>query len=69
MTREKIFLNQGAVTVEVHTKPKNYLRSRERERSIRKHPLIHATIMIIVMNVTVKNQVRTSDVHRRIISL
>ena len=67
--RENFFLNQGSVTEEVHIQPKNALNINEGERDIRNHPLIHRTLIIIVMNVTVGNQIRASDVDWRIISL
>ena len=64
---ERIFLIQGAVTVEVHTQLINFSRNSEREKDIRNHPLIHAALIVNVMNVTVVNQVRDTDVNRRII--
>ena len=63
------FLNQGAVTVEVHSEMKNYSSNREIIRSIRNHPSINATLIISVLNVMVGNQIRASDVDKRIISL
>ena len=60
--REEILLNQGSFTVEVHTQLRNALRNSERKNSIRNHPLIHATLIISVMNVTVGNQIHASDV-------
>ena len=36
---------------------------------MRNHPLIHATLIISVMNVTAGNQIRASDVDQRIILL
>ena len=61
------FLNQGAVTVEVHTQMGNVLSNRESKIDIINHPSIHATIIIRLLNVTVGNQIRASDVDRRII--
>ena len=61
-------LNQDAVTVEFHTQLINYLSNREREMSIRNQPSIHATLMISVLNLTVGNQIRASDVDRSRIS-
>ena len=55
-------LNKIAVIVEVHTQLKNSLSKRESKRAIRNDPSIHATIIIIVMNVMVGNQIRASDV-------
>ena len=52
---EICFLNQGAVTVEVHTQLIIILINNERKKDIRNTPLTHATIIIIVMNVTVGN--------------
>ena len=49
--------------------PKNDLNNRERKKAMRNHPLIHGTIIIGTMNATVGNQIRDSDVDRRIISL
>ena len=54
--------------MEVHTQLRNVLRNIERKRSIRNHPLIHAILIIIVMNITVGNQIHASDVDWRIIS-
>ena len=67
--REKVFLDQGAVTVEVHTQLINYLRKSEGGKSIRNHPSIHATPIISIMKVTVGNQERASDVDQMIILL
>ena len=64
----EIFLNQYSVNVEVHIQLINYLSNSKREKSIRNNPLIHATIIIIVMNVIVGNQIRASDGDWRIIS-
>ena len=61
-------INQDAVTVEFHTQLINYLSNRERKRSIRNQPSIHATLMISVLNLTVGNQISASDVDRRRIS-
>ena len=51
----------------VHALQMKYLRNIK--RSIRNHPLIHATIIKIVMKVTVRNQIRASYVDQRIILL
>ena len=67
--RGKISLNKGALTVEVHTQLINYLNNSKSKNAIIKHPLIHATLIISVMNATVVNQICASDVDRRIISL
>ena len=69
MIREQIFINQGAVTVEVCNQPRKYLSNREIKRAIRNFSSIHTTIIISLMNVTIENQIRASDVDRRIISL
>ena len=42
------FLNQGAVTVEVHTHLKNTLRNSKRGKAIRNHLSIHTTLIIII---------------------
>ena len=62
------FLNQYAVTLEVHNQLRNYSRKSERENSIRNHPSIHGNIIISAMNVTDRNHIRASDVDLRIIS-
>ena len=67
--REQIFLNQGAVTVEVHTQMKSYSSNRESIRAIINHPSIHTTLIISVLNVMFGNKICTLDVDRRIISL
>ena len=67
--REQTFLNQGAVTVEVHTQLRNALNKSEIKKAIRNHPLIHGTLIISVMNIRVGNQICDSDVYRRIIPL
>ena len=59
--------NQGAVTVEVHTQRRNDLKNSKRKKDIRNHPLNHGTLIISVMNVTVRNQILASDVDQRII--
>ena len=63
------FLNQGAVTVEVHTQLRDALNNTERRKATRKHLSIHATLIISVLNVMVGNPILASDVDRRIISL
>ena len=65
----EIFLNKCAVTVDVQNQWKNYLSNREMKRDIKNHPSIHATLIISVLNVMAGNQIRASDVDRRIISL
>ena len=67
--REKRLLNQSAFNVEGHTQLKNALNNSETNNTIRKHPLIHATPIISVMNITVRNQILTLDVDWRIILL
>ena len=67
--REKKFLNQGAVTVEVHTQLINYLINSKMKNAIKNYPLIHKTLIIRVMNITVGNLICASDVYQRIISL
>ena len=66
--REKILLDGGAVTVEVQNQPINSLNNIESKRSIINHCLIHANIIISVMNITVGNQISASYVYQRIIS-
>ena len=61
--------NKGTVTVEVHPQLRNDLINIKSKKTIRNHPLIHAIIIISVMNLTIRNQIRASDVDRRIISL
>ena len=65
--RGETLLNQGAVTVEVHTQLINDSKTRERKKAIINHPLIHATLIISAMNITVGNQIRASDMDGRII--
>ena len=60
-------LNQGAVTVEVHTRLINDLRNRKRQKSIRNHPLILVSLIISVINIMVGNKIFASDVDCRII--
>ena len=67
--REETFLNQGAVTVEVYTQLINALINRKIKKYISNHPLIHATLMVSVTNLTIGNKIRASYVYRRIISL
>ena len=67
--RKKNFLNQGAVTVEVQIQLKNTLSNNERKKAITNHPLSHAKLIISVMNLMLGNQIHTSNVDRRIISL
>ena len=47
------FLNQGSVTVEVHTQLINALGNIESRKSIRNHTFIHTTLIIRVTNITV----------------
>ena len=68
-TNRAIFLNQGAVPVEYHTQLKHYLGSRESERAILNHPSKQTILIIIVLNVTVENQMHASDVDHRISSM
>ena len=63
------FLNYGAVTDEDHTQLRSDLINRERKRDIRNHLSIHETLIISLMNATVRNQIRPSDVDRRIMQL
>ena len=65
--REQLFLNQGAVTVEVHTQLRNALNNGKSKNAIINHYLIYTTLIISVMNVTVGDQIHDSDVDRRII--
>ena len=67
MHKDKIFLHQGAVTVENYTLKKS-LRNRKRTRSIRNHLSINTTIIISVLNLTIRNQIHASDVDRGITS-
>ena len=69
MMREKLFLNQGTVTVEVHTKLIMFSKQNDRKKAIRNYPSIHTTLIISLINVTVRNQIPDSDVNRRIILL
>ena len=62
-------INRGAVNVEIHTQPKNYLGNREMKRAIINHPLLHGTLIISVTIVTAKKQISASDVDWRVISL
>ena len=63
-----MLINQGAVTVKVHIQLNNALNNIKSKNDIINHPLIHAALIISVMNVTVGNQMRVSDVYWRIIS-
>ena len=49
------FLNQGAVTVKVHTDLKSDLRNRKRKRALGNHPSTNATLIIRVLNTTAGN--------------
>ena len=64
--RKTDLLNKGAFTVDVHTQMRNFLSNSERKKALRNQPLIHATLIISVMNITVRNQICVSDVDRRI---
>ena len=66
--REQIFLNHGAITVYVHTKLKNVLSNSKSKKAVINLPLIHATLIINLTNVTVGNKIRASFVEQRIIS-
>ena len=55
--------------MEVHTQLKNDLNNRKSKKAIRNHLLIDGAIIISVMNIIVGNQIRASNVYRRIISL
>ena len=55
--------------MEVHTQLRNDLNNNEIKKAIRNHPLIHATIIISVMDVTVQKCFCASDVDRKIILL
>ena len=65
----KIIINQGAVTVNIHIFLINALSKIKIKKNIRKHPLINATLITIVTDVTAGNQIRASYVNRGIISL
>ena len=62
------FLNQGELTVDVQTQLINASRNGERKKAIRNHPLNQETLIISLMNILVRNQIRASDVYWRIIS-
>ena len=66
--REPVFFNQVALTMEVHTELRNYVSNSESKKATRNHTLIHTTLRIIVINITVGNQIRATDVDRSIIS-
>ena len=66
---QQIFLNQSTVTVDICTQMINALSNREKKNAVINQPFIHATIIISVMNKTVRNQVCASDVDWRIILL
>ena len=66
--REQKFLDQVAVTVEFHTQLINSLNNIESEKSIRDHPSNHRTLIVSVLNVSVKTQIRASYVDQMIIS-
>ena len=53
--RAQIFLNKGAVTVDISTQLKHALSNRERIMAIINYPSIHATLIISVLNVTAGN--------------
>ena len=61
-------LNQCEVTVEIHIKLRNDLSNIESENAIIDNLSIHTTLIISVMNVMVRNQIRASDVDWRITS-
>ena len=54
--RENCFLDQGAVTMEVHTQPKNALNNRKNIKAIKNNPLIYKNIIISAMNVTAEKK-------------
>ena len=54
--------------MEAHTQLITSLSNSKSKKSIINHPLIHKTLITIVMNATVRNQIRASDVDRSIIS-
>ena len=60
-------INKGAVAVDVQTHLRSSLSKIESIRTIRNHPSIYATLIISVLTVTVRNQIRASDVYRMII--
>ena len=62
------FPNQGELTADVHTQLINVLRNSERKKAIRNDPLNHETLIISLMNILARNQIRASDVYWRIIS-
>ena len=68
-TERGMFLNGGAVTVDGHKQLKNDLTTRERIRAIRNHPSINATLIKSLLNITVGNHIRASDVDWRVTSL
>ena len=53
---EEIFFNQGVVTVKVHNQLINAFRNSKSKKYIRNHILIHATLVISVMNVMVRKK-------------
>ena len=66
---DKHFLNQDSVNVDIHAKMRNALSISKNMIAIIIHLLIHATLIVSVMIVTVRNQILASDVDIRIISL
>ena len=66
---DQTLINQCAVTVEAHTQLINALNNIKMENYIKNHSLIHANIIISVINVTVGNQIRALNVDSRIILL
>ena len=64
-----MFLNEGTGNVEFHIQIRNDLSNTGRKRAPINHPSIHKTLIISVMDITVGNQIRASDVDQRIISL
>ena len=66
---ERIFLDQGAVTVDIQNQLRNALRKSKGIKCIINNPLIQTTIIISIMDIIVRNQIRASDVDQRIISL
>ena len=60
---------KGAVDVEVHIQLRNDLGNSKRKKDIINHPLIHVTLIICAMLVTLGNPLCASDVDPRNISL
>ena len=67
--REKFFSQSRCSHCGGLQSSEKFFKQQQKGKAIRKHHLIHATIIISVMNVTVGNQIHASDVYWRIISL